>query len=94
MKFLATVTVLLFTYEAWAQTGVAFIRTDTEEELEAKIYETVDLINRGRYRSPHFRCNGKAKPYAIEVDGLRHQMSRNGEIEFFYSAIVKYRCKQ
>ena len=84
-----------FSVKAEVETGVVFLRIKTEEEIEPRIREIMALIKKGRYRgNPHFKCRGKGRVYAVEVPGLRYRTDRDGNIESFYLAYLKYRCRQ
>lgn len=80
---------------AESETGVIFLRFQTEEEIEPKLREVIDLVKRGRYRGPHYKCNGlgRGKVYAVDVPGLRFKTNRQGNLESFYLAYAKYRCR-
>tara|TARA_Y100000591_G_C21665626_1_gene610137 strand:- start:238 stop:486 length:249 start_codon:yes stop_codon:yes gene_type:complete len=76
------------------KTGVIFLRTDTEEQIEPEVREIMRLVKKGRYRGPHFSCNGQARVYAVEVAGLRFRTDRDGNVEPFYLTFIKYRCNE
>ncbi len=80
---------------AEVETGVISLRLETEEEIEPRIREVMDLVKRGRYRGPHYKCNGmgRGRVYAVDVPGLRYTTDRDGNIKAFYLAHLKYRCR-
>lgn len=82
-----------FSVKAETVTGVIFLKLKTEEEIEPKIRETMELVKRGHYRGPGFKCNGRGKVYAVEVPGLRYRADRDGNVAPFFLALLKYRCK-
>lgn len=88
---------ILVSSKAFAEqeSGVIFLRMQTEEEIEPRIREVMELVKRGRYRGPHYKCNGrgKGKVYAVDVPGLRYRTDSDGNIEAFYLAHLKYRCR-
>jgi hypothetical protein len=86
---------ILFSAKAFAEseTGVISLRIQTEEEIEPQIREVMKLVKKGRYRGPHYNCNSKGRVYAVDVPGLRYRTDRDGNIEAFFLAHLKYRCR-
>lgn len=86
---------LSFDIRAEVETGVIFLRLDTEEEIEPRIREIIKLVKKGRYRGPHYKCSGmgRGRVYAVDVPGHRSRLNRDGNIESFYLAHIKYRCR-
>lgn len=94
MKLLFILLFLVST-EAFAESesGVIFLRVQNEEEIEPRIREVMKLVKKGRYRAPHYNCNAKGRVYAVDVPGLRYRTDRDGNIEAFFLAHLKYRCR-
>lgn len=86
-----------FAFNAFAETGVVFVRTATQEEIEPALLDTADQINAGEYpkNKYHDDCDffARRKVYAIEIGGKRYRSDRNGNLTPYWWGVVKYNCR-
>ncbi len=95
MKLIITMLILWSSLAiAETKTGVIFLRTETEEQIEPQIREIMVLVKKGRYRGPGFSCSGRARVYGVELGGLKFRTDRDGNIEPYYLTYIKYRCQE
>ena len=86
-----------FAFNAMAETGVVFVRTDTEQALEPTLLDTAEAINAGEYprHKYHDDCDtfARRRVYSVEVGGKRYRSDRHGNLTPYWLGFVKYSCR-
>ncbi len=99
MKKLMIITAFIagtFAFNALAETGVVFVRTGTQGEIEPALLETAEQINTGEYPRNKYQDNcdvfARRQVYTVEVGGKRYHSDRNGHLTPYWWGVVKYNC--
>ncbi len=76
-------------------TGMVWVRSSSQAELDSDIRSSVLALRRGTFRgSLQDKCSSadERKVYAVEVKGLNYRTDRNGNLIARYTAVLKYSC--
>lgn len=90
-KLIATAAVLASTLTFAGSTTVVWVRGNSAAEVEARMIDKVQEINRTR-RVRGQNCSG-AKVYAASGASRSFRVNRFGELEEQYTATIKVSCR-
>lgn len=90
-KLIATAAVLASTLTFAGSTTVVWVRGNSAAEVEARMMDKVQEINRTR-RVRGQNCDG-AKVYAASGASRSFRVNRFGELEEQYTATIKVSCR-
>ena len=87
-KFIATLLVLASTLSFAGSTSVAWVRGDSEAQVDSELRTKVQEINRAR----RYRDCENPKVYAVSAPKKSYRVNRFGELEVQWTATIKMSC--